>query len=222
MDARRRWSLFTALGCIALLVVGYMFLIKPQNSHAASLRAQTASVQSGTAQLRVKLATLQAESRNLAGEQAKLDRIVRQLPPGPELPALTRELDRVAAGSHVDLVNLSPGTAAPFTPTVGAATAPRSGTAVAPASVTLMTVPVTLSVSGEYFNLERFLDSLESLQRSMLVDGFSVTYQGTKAAAASGTPQPNSGELNVSIQARVFQTSGPLAAPSAAAAPAAK
>jgi len=75
-----------------------------------------------------------------------------------------------------------------------------------------LTVPVVLTASGDYFNLERFLDSLEGLQRSMLVDGFTVTYQASKSGAApSATPQIGAGELTVGIQARVFLTSAPLA-----------
>ncbi len=69
-----------------------------------------------------------------------------------------------------------------------------------------MAIPIGITASGDYFNLERFLDSLEGLQRSMLVDGFTVTYQPPKTGAPSATPQIGSGELTVNIQTRVFLT----------------
>jgi len=89
VNSKRQWSLLTALGCTAVLVAGFLLLVQPQNAKANSLGTQTQSAQAQTQQLRVQLATLQEESRNLASEQVKLDRVVEQLPPGPQLPDLT-------------------------------------------------------------------------------------------------------------------------------------
>lgn len=223
MESKQQWSLLTALGCLAILVAGYMFLVKPQHNTVTSLRAQTASVQQQTAQLKVKLATLQAESRNLASEQAKLAEIARQLPVGPQLPTLTRQLDHIAVVDSIDLVNLSPGQPAALSTTTTTTTS-AAGTATS-AGPTLMAIPVTLNVSGGFFNMERFLDSIEGLQRSMLVDGFTVAYQAPATAAntantASAGPAPprvGGGELMVTITARVFETTAPLSAATAAA-----
>ena len=139
-------------------------------------------------------------------------------PPGPQLSNLTRQLDKVAKDSHVDLVNVTPGQPAPFLATVASppgkaaakpsATTPTAGVAASSATAGsgLMAIPIGITASGDYFNLERFLDSLEGLQRSMLVDGFTVTYQPPKTGAPSATPQIGSGELTVNIQTRVFLT----------------
>jgi len=222
VDSKRQWSLLTALACVAVLVAGFMLLVQPQSARAQSVSAQAQTVQSQTQQLRVHLATLQEQSRNLASEQVKLDRIVQQLPPGPQLSNLTRQLDKVAKDSHVDLVNVIPGQPAPFLATVASppgkaaakpsATTPTAGVAASSATAGsgLLAIPIGLTASGDYFNLERFLDSLEGLQRSMLVDGFTVTYQPPKTGAPSATPQIGSGELTVNIQTRVFLTAAPL------------
>jgi len=127
-------------------------------------------------------------------------------------------------------VTVAPGLPAPFVATATAAPA-KAGTAAKPAATSattpaattgtaastaatagsgLLTIPVALTASGDYFNVERFLDTLEGLQRSMLVDGFTVTYQPPKTGAPSATPQNGSGELTVSIQTRVFLTAAPL------------
>lgn len=231
MNSKRQWSLLTALGCVAVLVAGFLLLVQPQNAKANSLGTQTQGAEAQTQQLRVQLATLQEESRNLASEQVKLDRVVQQLPPGPQLSELTRQLDKAARDSHVDLVTVAPGPPAPFVATATAAPA-KAGTAAKPAATSatttpavttgiaaataatagsgLLTIPVALTASGDYFNVERFLDTLEGLQRSMLVDGFTVTYQPPKTGAPSATPQIGSGELTVSIQTRVFLTAAPL------------
>jgi len=227
MNSTRQWSLLTALACVRVLVAGFILLVQPQNAKAQGLRTQAQNVRTQTQQLRVQLATLQEQSRNLATEQVKLERVVQQLPPGPALPELTRQLDKVARDSHIDLLNVAPGPPAAFTATVATTptkagvtpkasgtTPPVSGVAASTAATAgsgLLTMPVALTVSGDYFNLERFLDSLEGLQRSMLVDGFTVTYQAPKTAPASATPQVGSGELTVTIQARVFLTAAPLA-----------
>jgi Tfp pilus assembly protein PilO len=221
VETKRQWTLVTALACLAVLVVGYMLTVRPQNSKASSLRSQAATTQSEVQSLRTQLSMLQAESRNEASEQAKLDKIVRQLPPGPQLPTLTRDLDKAARQTNIDLVNLAPGAVAPFQVAVARSTATTAKStttgsaapgvttgAVTTPSATLETLPLTLTVSGQFFDLERFLDKLEGLQRALLVNGFTVAFQPPSGSAAR---RPNSGELTVTVQAAVFMTSSPLA-----------
>lgn len=109
MDSKRQWSLLTALACVAVLVAGFILLVQPEKAKAQNLSTQAQDVRSQTQQLRVQLATLQEQSRKLASEQVKLDHVVQQLPPGPQLPDLTRQLDKVARDSHIDLLNIAPG-----------------------------------------------------------------------------------------------------------------
>ncbi|HEY5334849.1 MAG TPA: type 4a pilus biogenesis protein PilO, partial [Mycobacteriales bacterium] len=81
----------------------------------------------------------------------------------------------------------------------------------------LAQIPVSLSVTGSYFDIEQFLDQLEGLQRSMLVNTFTIGYQGDKAASSGSTQTVGNGELTVSIQAQVFMSTAALGSATTAA-----
>lgn len=220
MTAKRQWTLMTALVCLLVLIAGYMLLVKPQHSKAASVKSETATTQSQVQSLRAQLSRLQDEGRNLASQQAVLAQIVQQLPAQPALPTLLRSLDAAAAQTNVDLTNVSPGNPTAFSESPVAkavastgtsagktttATTPGSGSAVAG----LAQIPVSMSVSGSYFDIEQFLNQLEGLQRSMLVNTFTIGYQNGQSASGSA-PTVGAGELTVSIQAEVFMTTQAL------------
>lgn len=230
MDKKRQWMLLTALGTVVVLVAGFMFLVKPEHKKAHDLTAQATTIAHETDSLKVTLAQLVTEKAGLAAEQAKLRSVQQKLPAGPQLPALTRALDKAAKSAGVELVNVSPSapaanssatttsattTSATKTSAAGSAAA---GTAAA-STPTVDAIPVVLSVSGSYFNLEKFLDNLEGMQRALLVDGFTIAFQSNPATAAvSATPRPTigGGELTITLQTRVFMTSAPLHGASAA------
>lgn len=229
MTAKRQLTIVTALVCLLVLVVGFMLLVKPERSKASSVKAQTATVQGQVQSLRAQLATLEDEKHNLAAQQAVLAQIVQQLPAQPALPALLRSLDAAAAATNVDLTNVSPGNPIAFTanPVAKAAAAPSAGAASATTTTTsastgavsgLAQIPLSLSVTGSYFDIEQFLDRLEGLQRSMLVKTFTVGYQGDKSASSGSTQTVGAGELTVSIQAEVFMTTAALGSATPAAA----
>jgi Tfp pilus assembly protein PilO len=210
MTAKRQWSLITALLCLAILVGGFMFLVKPEHKKANNLKAQTATVQEQTAALRTKLAQLNSENTNIRAEQGKLIAVEQKIPVGVQLPALTRELDAAAVASNVDLVNVAP------SPPSAASETSTTTTAASTAAGVVEPIPVIITISGSYFDVERFLDKLEGdqpkgLTRALLVDGFSIAYQDDKAAATPGTLGVGTGELTVGLQTRVFMTTSPLA-----------
>ena len=68
-------------------------------------------------------------------------------------------------------------------------------TATVPAG-TLMLVRVDISAQGSYYNLERFLNKIEGMQRSFLVTGFTLGGDSTKTA--------NPGDINITIQGRAY------------------
>jgi len=89
------------------------------------------------------------------------------------------------------------------TSTTGSTT-PTTPTVAAP---TLYQVPLTLAVSGSYFELEQFINKLEGLRRSFLVSGFTLAPATGDQAASSTTTDaaaPAAGDLTLSLQGRVF------------------
>lgn len=233
MNKVRQWSTFTAVGVLAVLALGWFMLVSPQRSHAADLRTQAASQQQSNDMLRSQVAALRAQQKDLPKEQARLAQIAIKIPDNPALPSLIRSLSDAADGAGVDLGSLSPAqptmvtvTAAAQTLAGSAATAAKpgvtaSGTTAAAPPTPLAQIPVTLTVSGSFFNIEQFIASLETLKRAMKVTGFSVNSAspagGSAVASASGPASPvgpKPGDLSASINAIVYLS--PQAVPAAA------
>jgi type IV pilus assembly protein PilO len=211
VDKMRQWTVFTVLAVIAVLVAGWMLMIKPQRSHAADLRDQATQVQSGNDQLRNQISSLKAQAKDLPKQQARLAVIEQKIPDNPALPSLIRSLSDAADGAGVDLVSLAPSQPTALASTGTPATTVTAGKPAAPAAPALEQVPVTLSVTGTYFNIEQFVSNLEGLQRAIIVDGWSMA-PGAKggAAAAPGAPAAPAAtdQLTAQIQARVFMAPG--------------
>jgi Tfp pilus assembly protein PilO len=215
VNRTQQWAMVTVLAVLAILVAGFMFLVKPTHKKADDLKSQAAVVETQTGVLRTKLTVLQTEQAHLKGELAKLAAIETKIPAAPDLPSLTRQLDAAAARTNIDLVNV-----APTQPVAATAAGATTGTA---ATTGAQSMAVVLTVSGSYINLEQFLSRLEGLPaglpapdssyltRALLVDGFSVAYASTNSTSTSGaTHSIGAGELTVTIQTRVFQTASPL------------
>ncbi|MDP9433125.1 MAG: hypothetical protein M3P91_10550, partial [Actinomycetota bacterium] len=91
----------------------------------------------------------------------------------------------------------------------GAAGAPATGSAPAPVTVsdaatTLTYVPVAMTITGGFFEAERFLVALEEFERSFLVSGIEVR----SATDALGVQ-----ELTVTVSGRVYTAPAPALPP---------
>lgn len=197
----RQWTLLTVLSMAAILVAGWMLLVKPQHAKASQLNAQATSAQQLNSVLSNQLAALRAASRNMPAQQARLAGIAAKIPSDPELPTLVRTLTSAAQGAGVDLVSIAP--SAPTAVTSTSPTAPASGrpTTAAPP---LSQIQLSLSVKGTYFTIEQFFANLEGLTRALRVTGFTLT--GSPASAAtSGSTTGNAGaDITASITAYVY------------------
>jgi type IV pilus assembly protein PilO len=209
MEKMRQWTVLTALGVVGVLAAGWFLMVSPQRSHASQLRSEAASVEQSTAGLRSQIAQLKEQQKGETAQQKRLMEIATQIPDNPQLPALIRELSSAAHKAGVSLDSL-----APAAPTAVTAT----GT---PTTVPLSQIPVTISVTGSYFNIESFVRALEHLDRALKTTGLTVGLNSgdTKTAGAAGAV-PNA--LTGQIQAFVYESPSvtPAAATAQTAAPA--
>jgi Tfp pilus assembly protein PilO len=195
MTQSRKWSLMAALVAVAVFVGGWFLLIAPKRSDAANLKAQDVTAQAANEQLRAKLVELQALAPELPKKQAEFAAIRRQIPDNPALPDLISQLRAAATKAGVTLTTVAPSTPVVATDIATAATPSATG-AAAPSTEQLLQVPLALTVSGSYSELEDYVDRLEGLSRAMLVSGFTLgagTGTGTSAA-----------DLTLSLTGRVF------------------
>jgi type IV pilus assembly protein PilO len=183
-----RWSLGAALLCVLLLALSWFMLISPRRADADSIRGQAAQADLQVSQLQVKIAQLKSEFADLPKQRAELATIKAQLPPTADIPAFVRTLQSLAAQTGVSLDALSPGTPAVVSATSAAGTA-ASGTAGAGS---LVSIPVGLTISGDYFEAALFLKNLQTkTQRSYLISSLALT-PATAAtdSATAATPTP--------------------------------
>jgi Tfp pilus assembly protein PilO len=192
----RQWIAITVVVVIAIAAGGWFLLISPKNQEAADLRDQTTTQVSANSQLKTQLQVLKAQAKALPQQQAKLAAVAAKIPDNPALPALIRALTVAADDANVELLTLSPTKpAAVAAPAPGAVTGVGAAAPVDTSSAgTLQQIGVSLSVVGGYFQVEQFLDRLESLSRAMKVTQVAMS-PGTnpvKVVKAAATPAPGS------------------------------
>jgi type IV pilus assembly protein PilO len=193
-----RWTAGALVLCVLLLVGFWFLLVGPRRAEAADLNAQrdSAIAQNGTLQLEID--QLKAQSAALPQREAKLAEIKREFPPQVQLPKLIRDLDTLATQSGVDLTSLTPSTPTAVTATGAAAAGGTSATAAggtgksAQAATGLLSVPITMELTGDYFQVAGFLKRLQQQDRATLVSSLQI-------ASGSGP-----GDVTTSVAGMVF------------------
>jgi Tfp pilus assembly protein PilO len=224
MDKLKQWIAMAAIGVLVVVAAGWFLLISPKHSQAADLRSQTDDRLVANAQLRTKLDMLKAEQKQLPLQEAKLAAVAAKIPDNPALPALVRALTKAADAAGVELVALAPGQPAPVA--AAPAAVPAKGVtrpagaparpAASAAAGSLQAIGLNVNVVGGYFQVEQFLDGLESLQRAFKVSGFTLAPGTNPVKPAAGQATVDSGRvLNATVTGQVFMALGRTAAPTA-------
>lgn len=164
------WLLGAAAADVAVLALGWVAVVAPARSDAATLRASTAAEQAATDKQRGDLARLRQEAAQLPATRREIAEIARQIPAGVELPTMIRGLTAIGRATSVNVTSIAPGTP----------------TAVGAGFTQLQQVPVQLAVSGSYPNVERYLGRLEYLPRAVLVTALTLqTANGSSSGAVT-------------------------------------
>jgi type IV pilus assembly protein PilO len=239
MTDTRKWSALAVVLIAAIFAASWFLLISPKRGEAADLRDQTVTQQEANARLQQQLQVLQAQQQDLPKQRAVLAKLRTQIPDNPALPSLIRDLTAAGRKVGVSLDTLAPAEPTAVVPpvpvapvtttettdggtegastdgatsTADAATAADTVAPMAPAT-TLFQVPLTMNVTGSYFELEQFLNKLEGLKRSLLVSGFTIS-------EAKDSENVTEGDLTIVINGRVFVTQESVATPTTPVAPA--
>lgn len=239
--------MLTAVLIVAILAASWFLLVSPKRSEAGDLRDQASKEQATNDALIQQLNVLKAQSLDLPKQKAQLAVFAKQIPNNPALPTLIRDLSAAGKKVGVQVLSMKPGTPAaaavtvPIAPvtaatttasgaattsttTTGGTSASASGaspTAVAPVAAPLYSLPLSLEITGNYFEVEQFINKLEGMQRKFLLTGFSLKPGGPAANAAAGstgTTTTGTGVLSLSLIGQVFlspnaESSTPAAAP---------
>ncbi len=176
MSRRDRNVLILGLLVIVLLVVGYYFLILSPLLNRLDERAQERSdKEAQLANLQQEVAQLEAVRREAPEIQRQLLELSKRVPTQPEITTLVVQIEEIADASGVTQLRIEPGT--PGQP---------------PGGGDFSVVPITMSFTGTYEQMQDFLLRTRNLTR--LVTVTSVTYCRPDAqGAAEGVECPEVG-----------------------------
>jgi Tfp pilus assembly protein PilO len=176
---RRQIALFLA---IALVLAGGFFFValKPRSADISEVRRKVTTRRQEAADLRVRLAQLNAAKGEAPASLAKLTELNLMLPPTPDLPVFIRQVQLAANAAGVDLLSIAP-----------------SPPALVEGSGGLAIISVNLQVTGGYFRIESFLARLESLSRALEVQSVGLS--------ASVDPATGLATLSSTITLRMYQ-----------------
>ncbi|GII24529.1 type 4a pilus biogenesis protein PilO [Planosporangium mesophilum] len=182
-SVNRLWALGGVLCAVALLAMGWFFLISPQYARTAGLQDETATAQTRAAVLQRRLSELRKQNDDLPQYRARLETDRAALPTESDLPDFLRGVQSAGDGTGVSVKLLS----------VGAATQ------LTAANTKVYSLPVTLTVTGAVANVERFLTQLQQEQRRAVLIG---------NANLAAKDQGGAVELGLSLQIFVAPPAG--------------
>jgi hypothetical protein len=188
-------QLLIALGFVGasvlLGIAGLVLAVMPQRSHISSLNNEIANEQA-------QLVALHGKQTSPAIHAAQLFQLARAMPNVPDMPGIVADLARAAAGSRISLDSISPAPAV-----------------VQPDGAN--SIPLTVSVSGNWAQLAKFLHALRNDVRAdgekLKVNGRLFVVNGVQVS--TGTSATTNTELTASLTVDAF-TYGVAPAPVAA------
>jgi len=202
VSSRDRNILLLGLLVIVLLIVGYYFLLLSPLLNELDDRAQERDdKQAQLANLQEEVAQLEAVRREAPEIERQLLELSKRLPTQPEIPTFMLQIEEIANASGVTQLSIEPGDVEP-----------------PPGGGDFSVLPVTMSFTGTYEQMQDFLLRTRNLAR--LVTVRSVTYCRTEPLGAgeagaecpgveTGTGETTTvdeieSELQVEIEAEIY------------------
>lgn len=142
-----KWAPFALVAggaCLGLLA-GWVLLLSPKQHHIADLHTQAAAVQQQISADLARAATARTATSAPTIRVADIYKLQMAMPSTTDVPDLLLELDQTASAAGVQITSLQPG----------------QGSASSSGDYTV--VPVTLTVSGNFYSLTDLLYRLRNL-----------------------------------------------------------
>jgi len=193
MTTTRLWIIGAALVMAVIGALGWFLGISPRLSDARSADEERVAVETLNQTYQLKLLELQKLDKDLPKLEDKLADLRAALPQDAEIATLLGELNALAADSQVELTEITAGAPADFeiaapapveaptTETPDPAATPEAAGLVV---VNVVSVPITVRVTGTAPSIMDFIDNVQFGTRLFLVTGLNITIE-----AASGTAE---------------------------------
>jgi len=180
----QKWYAGAVAASAVVLAGGWFVLVSPQKANVDEIVAQTTTVNNANATTEQQIAALKAEFTQLPQLQSQVALIRQHIPQTPNEPTLLRTVTKVASTAGVNLASL----------TIAAATGGATGNQFAiPGQMSQ--ISLTMNITGNFADTRLFLNSIEGMQRVMLVTGVNITRSMTETGQTT---------LQTVVAARVF------------------
>lgn len=202
MTARDRIVLIV-VGILATLGAFWFLAISPKRQDAADLTTKIGAAQTRLSTAQASASSAEAAKSKYTSDYATVARLGKAVPVDDDMPSLVYQLEQTAKANKIDFRSIklvgSAGVAA-AAPTTASSSTPGSTVAAAlPPGATVgsagfPTMPFTFDFTGSFFDLQRFLRSLDGLTavngKSISVKGRLLTVDGVALKAGpKGFPQ---------------------------------
>ncbi len=179
---------------VVVAAIGWFAVIAPRIETASDLQAQAADTELANLRLMKQVTDTRALLADAPAVAKRAQDLLEQMPQSAELPEV---LDQITAAAIE--AGIAPNAVSSITTAIPV---PLADPGTLPPEVLLAQLPVSISVTGSAESLTGFLDNLESLDRSLLI-------QSTQVADVAGTaddPTATASSLQVTGTMFVLQS----------------
>ena len=210
MNKNRMWVIGATLAIVVILTGGWVIGIAPQLATAANANRDRVNVVAANMRNQLVLAKLKKDYEHIDSLKNQLLTLQSAVPPAANISSFVTELNTLAGAHKVTLNSITVSDARPYSP-VAQATPAKSSPAGSPqtnSKITIenfVTIPVQISVTGDYGNVLNFVDDVQSGQRLILVSALSTSGStDSKAAKTSTSPSGGSQKVDSSIGGYIY------------------
>lgn len=202
MNKNRMWVIGTILAMVVTVAGGWLIGIAPQLAAAASANTDRANVMAANARNEILLAKLKRDYQNIDALKNHVSTLKESVPTSADISSLVTELNSLANARKVTLKSITVSDAKPYTPATQAVAATAGKTSNSPqtnskiTSTNFVTIPVQITVTGDYGKVLDFVNDVQLGQRLFLVSTLSST-GSTDSKGAKGNPTTSGGSQKV-------------------------
>lgn len=179
----RRIGLVALVAALLLTLVWYVALFRPQSARLKAANQAYSSAAQQVQTLRAKVTALEALQKQIPADKAALKQLDAAIPSSPDLRDVLNQLHSIASTDGVELTT--------FTPTQPSTSSASGGSSASKSSSGPSPLNISMALAGPYQGMMSFITSLDSMPRTVVVDGATID-------AGPG------GKLTANLTARAF------------------
>ena len=208
MTRARLWIIGGILASLLLFVAGYFLVISPMRSEAEQIQQQAIDLDTQNQIASQRLAQLKKQAVEVPAQLDRIEAVRRKIPADLDVGPLITDLSSQAGAAQLDLNSISPGApvflaaqrAEERAPEADADAGAGAGEIVVPDTSLVVTgqtvmIPLSMAGTGTFASVRDFLNSLEELDRAILVTSVNLS-------------RGDAGLLSMTLEAQTFAAPG--------------